>query len=321
MGLAIAGNPANEHILCSASLERSLRRGRLWDEPVAAGLMFRMVDLTVERPGWFKVWQRGINVSCLRHGTFGSSYFRHGDADAREDSLRIFALDGTHCQLVHFSRPTRYRLVQLVLDPDRLGSIASDLDQDPGTLARTMRHSCHVDRRFAVTNRPLPREIGSIVEDLLDSAPHHGQRRMRLYGRAIEILAHTLDAIRPPGGETGAPPDDPVARAAAILNRDYRTPPAMPELARQVGLGEDALLRAFRARFGLPPSGYLGLVRMAEAKRLLAESRLPVADVGRRVGFSNHAAFSRAFRRHFGCAPSARPSDTAPPRAESRPGF
>jgi AraC-like DNA-binding protein len=46
------------------------------------------------------------------------------------------------------------------------------------------------------------------------------------------------------------------------------------------------------------------LTRAAEALRDPSQREVPVAMIGRSVGFADHSSFSRAFRERFGCTPS-----------------
>jgi transcriptional regulator GlxA family with amidase domain len=50
---------------------------------------------------------------------------------------------------------------------------------------------------------------------------------------------------------------------------------------------------------------WLRRLRVAEARRLLADLDLPVKEVGRRVGFEDPYHFSRVFRAIDGLSPSA----------------
>ena len=61
--------------------------------------------------------------------------------------------------------------------------------------------------------------------------------------------------------------------------------------------------RAFKAATGQPPHRYLTQRRMERAKILLSVTRLPVAEVANRVGFSNQSHFSAQFRRATGTTP------------------
>jgi len=61
--------------------------------------------------------------------------------------------------------------------------------------------------------------------------------------------------------------------------------------------------RAFKAATGQPPHRYVTQRRMEQAKILLSVTRLPVAEVANRVGFSNQSHFSAQFRRATGTTP------------------
>jgi AraC-like DNA-binding protein len=60
----------------------------------------------------------------------------------------------------------------------------------------------------------------------------------------------------------------------------------------------------FRAVLGLSPIRYLTEWRMHVAADLLASTDLTVAQVARRAGYDSQEAFSRAFKRRMGSAPT-----------------
>lgn len=61
--------------------------------------------------------------------------------------------------------------------------------------------------------------------------------------------------------------------------------------------------RAFRARYGLPPSAYLRQLRLREARRLLAAG-VPPARAAIQAGFADQAHLTRWFRRTYGVTPA-----------------
>ncbi|HVZ42135.1 MAG TPA: AraC family transcriptional regulator [Candidatus Kapabacteria bacterium] len=62
-------------------------------------------------------------------------------------------------------------------------------------------------------------------------------------------------------------------------------------------------LRLFRQAFGQTPHQYLTLRRLEEARRLLSQTSLSIAEICRRVGFISHGSFSWMFRRRIGSSP------------------
>lgn len=72
--------------------------------------------------------------------------------------------------------------------------------------------------------------------------------------------------------------------------------------AREANLSERAFCRQFRELTGTSPARWRAKARLLAALPLLGE--LPVSDVSARLGYSTPAAFTYAFRREFGRAPS-----------------
>jgi AraC-like DNA-binding protein len=62
--------------------------------------------------------------------------------------------------------------------------------------------------------------------------------------------------------------------------------------------------RVFQRVTGLSPGRFLSAVRLQEAKRLLAETSLPVTEISVRVGYSSVGTFSSRFKGSVGVSPS-----------------
>src|SRR5207249_2922116 len=102
-------------------------------------------------------------------------------------------------------------------------------------------------------------------------------------------------AGRRPSGPAATPPGARVAdRAREILDTRLTDPPSLQQLATQLGTGPFALLRAFRARHGLPPHTYLTQARVRAARGLL-DAGSPPAQVAIQVGFVDQAHLGRHF--------------------------
>lgn len=93
--------------------------------------------------------------------------------------------------------------------------------------------------------------------------------------------------------------------ARDILDRSLSDPPKALDLAREVGVNLTTLQANFKDAFGMTIFGYVRLQRLKIARILILEHGLRVAEAGARVGFTNPAAFSAAYRRHFGRSPTA----------------
>jgi AraC-like DNA-binding protein len=98
---------------------------------------------------------------------------------------------------------------------------------------------------------------------------------------------------------------DPVLRPAlAAIHGSPAEKWSVGSLAQEAHVSISLLDERFRQVLGLPPIRYLTGWRMHIAEDLLRSSDLSVAAVARKVGYESEEAFSRAFKRQHGRAPS-----------------
>jgi AraC-like DNA-binding protein len=74
-------------------------------------------------------------------------------------------------------------------------------------------------------------------------------------------------------------------------------------LAKECGVSEVHLARAFRHFHGITVGEYIRNLRIAEAKRDLASSAESITDIAQRLGFFDQSHFTRAFKAATGLAP------------------
>ncbi|MFF8373311.1 AraC family transcriptional regulator [Streptomyces lydicus] len=94
------------------------------------------------------------------------------------------------------------------------------------------------------------------------------------------------------------------ARARAVLEERMATPPSLEALAQELGTSPFALLRAFKAAYGMPPHTWLTDARVRRARGLLEAGTSP-ADTALAVGFSDQPHLNRHFTRIVGVPPGA----------------
>lgn len=96
-----------------------------------------------------------------------------------------------------------------------------------------------------------------------------------------------------------------VARYAALLERDLSSRRTVAEFAAALGVTPTHLTRACRATCGKGAHALLEDRILFEARRLLAETRMPIKDVAELLGYASAGYFTRAFQRATGITPSA----------------
>jgi transcriptional regulator GlxA family with amidase domain len=97
--------------------------------------------------------------------------------------------------------------------------------------------------------------------------------------------------------------DARVAAALARMEARIDSPETAADTARSVGLSTKRLETLFREALGTTPAAHALGLRLQAARRMLTDTRHPLAEVALRTGFSGPATLSRAFRARFGHPP------------------
>ena len=95
-----------------------------------------------------------------------------------------------------------------------------------------------------------------------------------------------------------------VERAKAFLGAKWNSAIRLTDIASAIGTSAAYLTDAFRRAEGIPLHGYLVQLRLARALVEIPHSA-DLTELAFRLGFSSHSHFTAAFRRSFGCTPSA----------------
>jgi AraC-like DNA-binding protein len=96
-----------------------------------------------------------------------------------------------------------------------------------------------------------------------------------------------------------------VRRAIAFVERHFREPITLADVAAVAHLSPNYLSERFRETTGTPFQTYLQNRRLQFGRSLLAATDLSVADVCHVAGFNSLSHFGRAYRRRYGESPSA----------------
>lgn len=120
-------------------------------------------------------------------------------------------------------------------------------------------------------------------------------------------LAHSYSGQPRKRAATGTKPDGlDGARLQRVLDYVRDNPDgdlSVADLASVACLSRYHFARAFQKAVGLPPHRYVSEQRLVLARRLLAESSEPLAQVALTCRFSSQANFTRAFQRAAGISP------------------
>jgi len=174
-------------------------------------------------------------------------------------------------------------------------------------LLATLPPLLHVRAASAGPEDPLRRLVEITLAEARDRREGGECVRLRLSELMfVEVVRRHLAALPPEQTGWLAGVRDPVVGRALVLLHDRPGDPwTLEQLAREAGLSRSALADRFAQLVGEPPMRYLARWRIQVAARLLADGAAKVSAVASEVGYESEAAFSRAFKKLSGLAPSA----------------
>lgn len=205
------------------------------------------------------------------------------------------------------------------------GAVADDLLAS-GQLGKAM-----VARPGAIEVQ-LPEAMDAIFDRVIHALPAIDPEASAL---AMRALAAWQELWLPPPVSDGS--NAALRTAVEILERDFRAPMDLEDLAAHVGMPYSTFRRLFQRHTGFAPWQYVQNLRLASARRRLGQSADPVEAIADDLGFHSAFHFSTAFRKAFGVSPrqwrsgkngpepakpgrAAEPSRASPPRDDRSAG-
>ncbi|MBC7794141.1 MAG: AraC family transcriptional regulator [Clostridia bacterium] len=177
--------------------------------------------------------------------------------------------------------------------------------QVAGAVFNVLPDVAHFTRAQVVAETAVSRTLSLLMSELENTT---------IGGDAL--VRHLLDALfvyvlRAWGTSRGCPQgwlsglnDAAIARALACMHDEPQVGWTVASLAKVAHLSRAAFARRFRERLGEGPLTYLTRWRMTLAARLLSDDEASLVHIASRVGYVSEFAFSRAFKRARGVAPT-----------------
>ena len=158
-------------------------------------------------------------------------------------------------------------------------------------------------RTVAFTDPGIKSILLALRTELMDGCPSG-----RVYGESLAAaLAARLAWLRERPSDDRRAVGLPSARLKRVLeyvDAHLAGDTSTGRLADVAGMSPRQFGRLFSQSTGLPPHRYVLRRRVARAKDLLPDSRLTLAEVGYRLGFTSQSHFTTTFRDQVGVTPS-----------------
>ncbi len=102
---------------------------------------------------------------------------------------------------------------------------------------------------------------------------------------------------------TDTPADKGLLKSIAMLENTPEKTFQLEILANHAGMSVSSYTRKFREFTGVSPIDYLLRIRLDKARKLLAETRMPIADIAENVGFCDSNYLIKLFRQNYNITP------------------
>jgi AraC family L-rhamnose operon transcriptional activator RhaR len=158
-------------------------------------------------------------------------------------------------------------------------------------------------------------QLDDTTLQVAEALAHTGLGHATRIGLLLCLLGSAARNQPPPPGDS--PVHSAVLTATQLLESHLAHPWTLGELAAAGRVSPAHLARLFSAQIGEPAMVHLGRLRAERAAALLIETDLPVAEIGRRVGWTDPNYVSRRFRQHFAYSPSQYRSRFRPTHGQS----
>ncbi len=202
----------------------------------------------------------------------------------------------------------------------RLADFPRSLGLNPDGLPKEVMAALTRSGSFGrIVSVPLDEYMANLLADTIDTRLQGELRAMQYEARLKEMAAFALHALgekRQAEGELKTQREVELASLALErLSHEYRKPPDLSDLARELGTNPNKLRACFKAAYGVTMAEYCRDRRIREAQQLLLQPRLTIAQVSEMVGYQYPSGFAAAFSAHVGMTPRAYRQNRAPVRA------
>ena len=142
--------------------------------------------------------------------------------------------------------------------------------------------------------------IGSIETELAERKEGYRQAALaHLTVLLIDVARLANDVV----GDLRRSGESLLAEVFTVIDRHRSEPLSLRDVASELGMTPGHLTTVVRRRTARTVQEWIIERRMTEARNLLSDNELPVAEIARRVGMSDPGYFSRLFRRTHGTSP------------------
>jgi AraC family transcriptional regulator len=176
------------------------------------------------------------------------------------------------------------------------------------TVFATLQEACVELVPHLPADDPLRHHMGLVLQTAFEAEDATSQLYVASLADALAAhFLHRYRACRHPAAHEVIGGLSPIKlqRTTAYIQAHLEQELCLTTLAALVHLSPDHFARLFKQATGRTPHQYVLECRIARAKRLLAETDLPLSTISLQVGCADQSYFTALFRKHVAMTPKA----------------
>lgn len=206
----------------------------------------------------------------------------------------------------HFTHPDMARVMDenaamaLLMEKRRRSLISYNLDENDPTDPIT-----YLPKRFHLSGGEFKSVLHAAVE-CYNSREEHYKRRAsaQIHSFLLQVAHDHLLARNRAQGKRLRKSDMVAEQLLHYLNQNYTKPLTSQDIEELFEVNFDYINRVFSKLTGSPIFTYLNMLRIYNAKQLIATTDLPFLEIAYLVGIEDRYYFSKLFRKLTGVSPT-----------------
>lgn len=258
-----------------------------WDGPVPFSLAL-WPSMFLERTQETGFWYEHVNYEyvALEMVLGGEIIYEQQGEKSIVHTGEIYMIHPGRSLMRNAGNP-RYWKIVLIFQGGMLGALTANLK---------LEHCLKVSPREPDRFETLFRRIGGLLSRKApESAPEVFSLSMECFSR-LAAEFHTVSEPVPPLR---------LKKLLALIDANLHEHLPLPLLASETGMSPGGLNKLFRKYLNCSVHDYVIRKRMALAGQLLREGQLSCKEIAGLLGYRDSLYFSAAFKKQFGCSPSA----------------
>lgn len=206
----------------------------------------------------------------------------------------------------HFTHPDMHRVpdekaaMALLAEKRRQSLISYNLDENDPTDPIT-----YLPKHFHLSGGEFKSQLHAAVE-CYDSREEHYKRRAstQIHSFMLQVAHDHLLAQSSAQGRKMRKSDAVAERLLRFLNQNYSKCLTSRDIEEMFEVNFDYINRVFSHMTGSPIFTYINILRIYNAKQLIATTDLPFSEIAYLVGIEDRYYFSKLFRKMTGVSPT-----------------